>query len=104
VNDLIKVAATSFVPVATRDGEAACVRRTAPPVWTHQWTGLPVNGPVFGTLDRTRLPFAGIATPLGAVDLGDVMGADQVPGTAVRIPAAVAAQGTPPPRRSPSRC
>jgi hypothetical protein len=83
-------------------GVVAGVRRTVAPVSTVQGTGVSVAGPSVRTLDRIRLPFAGIGARLVALDVYGVMGADQVEATVVRIPAADD-KGIPP-RRTPSRC
>ena len=101
-------ATTSSVLGYVRAGEAACVRRTAPPVLTVQGTGLPIgtsegHRSTVGTLDKTRLPFAGTDARLRALGNGGVMGADQVEQASVAIPA-VADDPWDPPRRTPSRC
>ena len=104
----IGTATTSSVLGYVRAGEAACVRRTAPPVLTVQGTGLPIgtsegHRSTVGTLDKTRLPFAGTDARLRALGNGGVMGADQVEQASVAIPA-VADDPWDPPRRTPPRC
>ncbi len=83
-------------------GAVAGALRTVRPISKVEGTGLPVGGPSLRTLDRIRLPFAGIGARFCALGVAGVSGADQVPGTAVRMPAAVDPRI--PPRRTPSRC
>ncbi len=83
-------------------GSVAAARRTVPPVSTVPGTGLPVGGPSFRTLDRIRLPFAGIGARFRALGVDGVSGAAQLSGTVVGMPTAV--DPGIPPRRTPSRC
>jgi hypothetical protein len=106
VNDQIMVGAATSSVLSQRTGVVVVVERLcAPPVSTVNGTGLPFGmregGPSVPTFERTRPPFAGAGTPVGALGIDGVMGADQVQATAL-IPAA-ADQGDPP-RRTPSRC
>lgn len=95
-------AATSSVLGHYGTEVVADARRTVPPVSKFQGTGLPVGGPAFRTLDRTRLPLAGIGARVCVLDGGNGTAADQVIETGVRMPAAV--DPGIPPRRTPSRC
>lgn len=94
-------ATTSSVLGYVCTGEAVVARRTAPAVAGVKGTGLPIGGHAVRTLDRIRPSFAVMGAHTSALGVG-VMGADQVPATAARIPAT--ADQWDPPRRTPSRC
>jgi hypothetical protein len=102
VNNMMTFEPATSPVLSTWTVGAVDARRTVPPFAELQGIGLPVGGHSYRKLDRTRLPFAGVGAPLGALGADGVMGVDQV-STAVRIPTAANDSGVPP-RRTPPRC